>query len=183
MKFTEWREQAACKAYAAYGESLSMPWESLTDADRDKWRKVASAVLGEGRIEFRPSPDCAEEDTRRENEMLRKMALDATDDVGKYREISIEVARERDEALSQLAGTKRAYEHAREQRDKYMRRTTEWREVAQNARLHSNVQWLVDEVGREHFRQCPVEQCDTCSGIISIDESLKMLADDEETTQ
>jgi hypothetical protein len=185
MKFTEWQEQAAYMAYAAYGESLALPWESLTNAERDKWREIARTVLGEGVIEFRPSPDFAEEDTRRENETLRKMALDATDDAGKYREAATvlrqtitKVERLRDEAESKLAGMRRAYGHACEQRDKYARRVVEWREVAQNDKLHGQAQWLVDEVGRAHIRECPVEQCDTCSGILGIEESLKVLADE-----
>ena len=33
---------------------------------------------------------------------------------------------------SQLAGLRRAYDHACEQRDKYMRRTAEWRDAALN---------------------------------------------------
>lgn len=89
-----------------------------------------------------------------------------------------EPSAEADRLRSQLAGLRRAYDHACQQRDKYMRRTIEWREVAQNDRLHGNAQWLIDEVGREHIRECPVEQCDTCSGILGIEESLKVLADE-----
>lgn len=43
-----------------------------------------------------------------------------------------DLAAERDKSESQLAGLRRAYDHACEQRDKYMRHTAEWRDAALN---------------------------------------------------
>lgn len=77
-------------------------------------------------------------------------------------------------------GLRRAYEHACEQRDKYMRRTAEWRDVAMNDRNRQDLDWLIDEIGRDHIRDCPVEQCDTCSGILGIEERLKVLDETED---
>jgi hypothetical protein len=76
---------------------------------------------------------------------------------------------------SQLAGLRRAYDHACEQRDKYQRRTIEWRDVAQNDTFRSDTAWLVSEVGREHIRRCEIEQCDTCSTVLGVEEKLQVL--------
>jgi hypothetical protein len=43
-----------------------------------------------------------------------------------------DLAAERDKMESQLAGLRRAYDHACAQRDKYMRRTAEWRDAVLN---------------------------------------------------
>ena len=76
---------------------------------------------------------------------------------------------------SQLTGLRRAYDQACEQRDKYMRRTAEWRDAALNDRFRQDSEWLVEEVSREHIRRCEIEQCDTCSGVLGIEERVRLL--------
>jgi hypothetical protein len=91
----------------------------------------------------------------------------------KFAEPSAEAERLR----SQHDGLRRAYEHACEQRDKYMRRTAEWRDAAMNDGFRRDAEWLATEVGREHIKRCEVEQCDTCSGVLGIEERLKDMSE------
>lgn len=76
MNFDEWHDHAAELAYAAHGDSLAFPWTHLPEAEREKWRGIARAVLAEGKIEVRPSAELAEEQTRDENERLKKVAAE-----------------------------------------------------------------------------------------------------------
>lgn len=171
MNFDEWHDHAAELAYAAHGDSLAFPWTHLPEAEREKWRGIARAVLAEGKIEVRPSAELAEAATREENERLIKIARERAEDAQSYRDAA-------DELRSKLAGLRRAYEHACAQRDKYMRRTAEWRDVAQNDTFRQDTAWLVSEIGREHIDRCEVEQCDTCSVVLGIEEKLHILEDD-----
>lgn len=95
-------------------------------------------------------------------------------------EAAIEFLRQRLTEMSNHADLmKRAYARVCGERDKYMRRTVEWRDVAQNDTFRQNTTWLVEEIGREHIGRCEVEQCDTCSGVLGIEEKLQLLDDDE----
>jgi hypothetical protein len=90
--------------------------------------------------------------------------------------------KESDEATqlrSQLDGLRRAYEHACAQRDKYMRRTAEWRDVAVNDRNRQDVDWLISELGDEHWRECDLsdDECHVCEGVKGIKERLKVVDD------
>jgi hypothetical protein len=73
------------------------------------------------------------------------------------------------------------YDDACAQRDKYMRRTVEWRNVAMNDRNRQDLDWLMSEVGWPHVRNCTTypDPCDTCEGVKSIDERLKVLDETE----
>lgn len=174
MNLDEWHEQAGRAAYAAFNKTRvykTVAFDDLNELDQDAWREVARAVLGEGKIEFRRSPKLAEQETREENARLVKIAREWSETAANYREAA-------DELKSKLDGLQRAYDHACAQRDKYMRRTAEWRDVAQNDTFRQDTAWLVSEVGREHIRRCEVEQCDTCSTVLGIEEKLQLLEDD-----
>lgn len=82
MNLDEWHEQAGRAAYGAMmNRGKPFPtWEQISPGAREQWQNVARAVLAEGVIEVRPSPELAEQQTREENEALRKIALDATND-------------------------------------------------------------------------------------------------------
>lgn len=82
MNLDEWHEQAGRAAYGAMmNRGKPFPtWEQISPGAREQWQNVARAVLAEGVIEVRPSPELAEQQTREENGVLRKIALDATND-------------------------------------------------------------------------------------------------------
>ncbi|NLG62756.1 MAG: hypothetical protein GX539_10965 [Candidatus Cloacimonetes bacterium] len=83
MNVETWHDEAGKAAYESMKDRLEPhpdPWAGLSEEQREAWRDVARAVLLNGKIEFRPSPELAEIDTQRENEALRKMALDAIND-------------------------------------------------------------------------------------------------------
>lgn len=152
MNFDDWHTHAAELAYAAHGDSLAYPWANLPEAERETWREVARAVLAEGKIEVRPSAELAEEQTRDENERLIKIARERAEDAQSYRDAA-------DELKSKLAGLRRAYDHACAQRDKYMRRTAEWRSAAVDGwdlpeDILADMQWAVNEVGQTHRDNC-----------------------------
>lgn len=126
MNLNEWHEQAGRAAYEAIASDLEPHpdlWDDTSEATRERWRGVARAVLAEGKIEVRPSAELAEAATREENERLIKIARERAEDAQSYRDAA-------DELRSKLAGLRRAYDHACTQRDKYMRRTVEWRSAA-----------------------------------------------------
>lgn len=175
MNFDEWHEQAGRAAYERaflkHAPVDAPRWVDIDEAARESWREVARAVLAEGKIEVRPSAELAEEQTRDENERLTKIARERAEDAQSYRDAA-------DDLKSKLAGLRRAYDHACVQRDKYKRRTTEWRDVAQNDTFRQAALWLASGVGREHLRRCEIEQCDTCSGVLGIEERLQLIEDD-----
>lgn len=174
MNLDEWHEQAGRAAYEAMmNRGGPFPtWQQISPGAREQWQNVARAVLAEGKIEVRPSAELAEAATRDENERLIKIARERAEDAQSYRDAA-------DELKSKLNGLRRAYDHACAQRDKYMRRTAEWRDVAQNDTFRQDTVWLVSEVGREHIRRCEVEQCDTCSTVLGIEEKLQLLEDND----
>lgn len=133
MDLDEWHEQAGRAAYAAFSNGLPMvPWDHIAPNARERWREVARAVLAEGKIEVRPSAELAEQQTRDENERLRRSIKGWQQEAATYRDKS-----EQQESVN--AGLRRAYEHACEQRDKYMRRTVEWREKYTNAGVEAEL--------------------------------------------
>lgn len=91
-----------------------------------------------------------------------------------YAEPSEEVKR----LESQMRALRSAYEHAAAQRDKYMRRTAEWRDAAMNDAFRQRTDWLMSEVGWPHWRECDVEDCHICEGVKDIDKHMKALGDD-----
>lgn len=116
---------------------------------------------------FVQSAALAEAETRAENERLRELANDwqrladnwqwsarqVRNERNQLKEINDRMAvdrerliAERDEARAQQqeqesvnAGLRRAYEHACEQRDKYQRRTAEWRQAAADVAVECNM--------------------------------------------
>lgn len=129
MNLNEWHEQAGRaayeKAFLKHAPADAPRWGDIDEAARESWREVARAVLAEGKIEVRPSAELAEQETREENERLIKIARERAEDAQSYRDAA-------DELQSKLDGLRRAYDHACAQRDKYMRRTIEWRDAALN---------------------------------------------------
>lgn len=126
MNFDEWHDQAGRAAYMAFSNGLPLvPWQHIAEDARERWRGVGRAVLGEGKIEVRPSAELAEQATREENDRLIKIARERAEDAQSYRDAA-------DELRSQLAGLRRAYDHERLQAEKYMRRAIEWRDAALN---------------------------------------------------
>lgn len=139
MNFDEWYEQAGRGAYAAFTKTLvhdTVPFDDLNEHDQQAWYAVARAVLAEGKIEVRPSTELAEQRTREENERLVKIARERAEDAQSYRDAA-------DKLQSKLAGLRRAYDHSCAQRDKYERRTIEWRESALNGTKLGDVRDLV----------------------------------------
>jgi hypothetical protein len=70
---------------------------------------------------------------------------------------------------SQLNGLRRAYDHACAQRDKYMRRTAEWRSAALDGwdlpeNILADMHWAVNEVGQTHRDNCDEaeDECGIC---------------------
>lgn len=170
MNFDEWHEQAGREAYAAFNKTrvyATVAFDDLNELDQEAWREVARAVLAEGKIEVRPSAELAEEQIRDENERLIKIARERAEDAQSYRDAA-------DELKSKLAGLRRAYDHACAQRDKYMRRTAEWRSAALEGHempddVVKDVQWALSELGQEHWDNCDIPDeedrgCYVCNG-------------------
>lgn len=54
MKLDEWADQGGRAAFEQFSNGLPLvPWDQLKEDIRERWRGVARAVLGEGKIEFR----------------------------------------------------------------------------------------------------------------------------------
>jgi len=85
-----------------------------------------------------------------------------------------------EDCSSKLSGLRRAYDHACAQRDKYQRRTTEWRSAALNNRFRQDVDWLISEVGWPHVQECDHDEgeCYVCDGVKEIKERMKVIDDD-----
>ncbi len=81
---------------------------------------------------FVQSSALAEAETRAENERLRELANDWQHQAIGYRDLL-------DQQESVSVGLRRAYEHACEQRDKYQRRTIEWRQAAADVAVECNM--------------------------------------------
>lgn len=103
-----------------------------------------------------------------------------TPDVAAMRlEAAIEFLRQRFREMANRADlTKRAYARVCGERDKYMRRTAEWRDAAMNDAFRQRTDWLMSEVGWPHWRECDVEDCHICEGVKDIDKHMKTLEDD-----
>jgi hypothetical protein len=165
MNIDEWREQAGREAYAAFTKTLvhnTVPFDDLNEHDQQAWYDVARAVLAEGKIEVRHSAELAEAATRDENERLMKIAQERAEDAQTYRDAA-------DELRSKLDGLRRAYDHACAQRDKYMRRTAEWRSAALDGwdlpeNILADMHWAVNEVGQTHRDNCDEaeDECGIC---------------------
>jgi len=103
-----------------------------------------------------------------------------TPEVAKLRlEAAIEFLRQRFVEMGNYTDlVKRAYARVCGERDKYMRRTAEWRDAAMNDGFRRDAEWLAAEVGREHIKRCEIEQCDTCSSVLGIEERLKDMSEE-----
>lgn len=155
MNIDEWREQAAKAAYEVWRvRNDRVVWDALEPRAQSLWLDIAHAVLGEGRIEFRQSAELAEHLTREENVRLVRIAREWAETAANYREAA-------ERSLADFRTVSAQLEVLRD--------------VAQNDTFRSDTAWLVSEVGREHIRRCEIEQCDTCSTVLGIEEKLQLL--------